>query len=128
MTDTVKTGTILIEDGTLLPKSLLLESEAYSIGWTSVSNVRSEFEKALNQAGWTFFFMAGTIQATVFGFDKQKAVRTAVKRIIRDVESQNCNCLEITGVTMKSFLGMSYACVTGHSRHIQGNSVFQAAG
>ncbi len=23
---------------------------------------------------------------------------------------------------MKSFLGMSYACVTGHPRHIQGNS------
>ena len=124
MTDTVKTGTILIEDGTLLPKSLLLESEAYSIGWTSVSNVRSEFEKALNQAGWTFFFMAGTIEATVFGFDKQKAVRTAVKRIITNVESQKCNCLEITGVMMNSFLGMPYASVSAHSRHVQGSPVF----
>jgi hypothetical protein len=124
MTDTIKTGTILIEDGTLLPNSLLLESEAYSTGWTSVSNVRSEFEKAINQAGWTFFFMAGTIQATVFGFDKQKAVRTAVKRIITNVESQKCNCLEITGVMMKSFLGMPYACVSAHSRHVQGSPVF----
>jgi hypothetical protein len=124
MIDTIKTGTILIEDGTLLPDSLRLESEAYSTGWTSVSNVRSEFEKAINQAGWTFFFMAGTIQSTVFGFDKQKAVRTAVKRIITDVESQNCNCLEITGVTLKSFLGMPYACVSAHSRHVQGSPVF----
>ena len=124
MLDTIKTGTILIEDGTLLPESLRLESEAYSTGWTSVSNVRSEFEKTINQAGWTFFFMAGTIQSTVFGFDKQKAVRTAVKRIITDVEFQKCNCLEITGVTLKSFLGMPYACVTAHPRHVQGSPVF----
>jgi hypothetical protein len=124
MLDTIKTGTILIEDGTLLPKSLLLESEAYSAGWTSVSNVRSEFEKTINQAGWTFFFMAGKIQSTVFGFDKQKAVRTAVKRIITNVESQKCNCLEITGVMMDSFLGMPYACVSAHSRHVQGSPVF----
>ena len=124
MLDTIKAGTILIEDGTLLPKSLLLESQAYSTGWTSVSNVHSEFEKAINQAGWTFFFMAGTIQSTVFGFAKQKAVRTAVKRIITDVEFQKCNCLEITGVTLKSFLGVPYACVSAHSRHVQGSPVF----
>src|SRR5713226_4333036 len=124
MTDTIKTGTILIEDGTLLPKSLLLESQAYSTGWISVSNVRSEFEKAINQEGWTFFFMAGRIQATVFGFDKQKAVRTAVKRLITNVEGQNCNCLEITGVTTNSFLGMPYTCVSAHSRHVQGSPVF----
>jgi hypothetical protein len=124
MIDTIKTGTILIEDGTLLPESLRLESEAYSTGWTSVSNVRSDFEKAINQAGWTFFFMAHTIQSTVFGFDKQKAVRTAVKRIITNVELQNCNCLEITGVTLKSFLGMPDASVSAHSRHVQGSPVF----
>jgi hypothetical protein len=124
MTDTIKTGTILIEDGTLLPKSLLLESQAYSTGWTSVSNVRSEFEKAIHQAGWTFFFMAGKIQSTAFGFNQQKSVRTAVKRLIKNVESQKCNCLEITGVMMSSFLGMPYACVSAHSRHVQGSPVF----
>lgn len=124
MIDTIKTGTILIEDGTLLPESLRLESEAYSTVWTSVSNVRSEFDKAIIQAGWTFFFMAGTIQANVFGFDEQKAVHTAVKRIITNVELQNCNCLEITEVTLKSFLGMPYACVSAHPRHVQGSSVF----
>jgi hypothetical protein len=124
MIETIKTGTILIEDGTLLPDSLRLESEAYSTGWTSVSNIRSEFEKAITHAGWTFFFMAGTIQATVFGFDKEKAERTAVARIITNVESQECNCLEITGVLRKSFLGLPYTCVSAHPRHVQGSAVF----
>jgi hypothetical protein len=122
--DVIKSGTILIEDGATLPKTLLLESTPYSSGWTVVSNSRSDFEKDINLAGWTFFFLAGNIEATVFGFDKQKAVRTAVDRIITDVKAQDCNCLEITQVTMKSFLGFPYACVSAHSRHVQGGSVF----
>jgi hypothetical protein len=80
--DVIKSGTILIEDGVTLPKTLLLESTPYSSGWTVVSNSRSDFEKDINLAGWTFFFLAGNIEATVFGFDRQKAVRTAVDRII----------------------------------------------
>ena len=69
--------------------------------------------------------MAGKIQATVFGFDKQKA-HTAVERIIADVEAENCNCLEITEVRMESFLGFPYACVSAHSLRVQGNQVFGA--
>jgi hypothetical protein len=122
--ETIKPGTILIEDGTVLPQSLLLESAAYSTGWTSVSNLRSQFEKELIQSGWTFFFMANKLQATVFGFDRQKAVHAAVQRIIADVEFQKCNCLEITAVTLNSFFGVPYACVSAHSRHVQGNSIF----
>src|SRR6266478_4625952 len=125
MIDSIQMGTILIEQGTALPNAMLLSSEPYSSGWTTVTNGRTEFEKDISRAGWTFFFLAGTIRETVFGFNRQKAVHTAVERILANAKSQECNCLEITGVTMKSFLGMSYACVTGHSRHIQGNSVFQ---
>ena len=108
----------------ILPKTLLLQSTPYSSGWTVVTSSRSEFEKDINQAGWTLFFLAGHIEANVFGFDKQKAVRTAVDRIITDVKSQDCNCLEITQVKMKSFLGLPYACVSAHSRHVHGSAVF----
>jgi hypothetical protein len=60
----------------------------------------------------------------VFGFNREKAVHTAVDRLIENAKSQNCNCLEIGRVTMKSFLGLPFARVSAHSRHIQGNSVF----
>ena len=122
--DIIKTGTILIEDGTLLPQSLVLASEPYSRGWTTVSNSRSDFERNINQAGWTFFFLAGEMHATVFGFNTETAVHTAVERLIGNAKSQNCNCLEIGQVTMKSFLGLPFASVSAHSRHIQGGSVF----
>jgi hypothetical protein len=120
----MKAGTILIEIGTPLPQSLLLEGENYSSSWTSVSNFdRSELDAQITKAGWTFFYMAGKIKTTVFGFDKEKTLRTAVKRLITSARPQKCNCLEITQVVMKSFLRMPYVTVSAHSRHIQASPV-----
>ena len=102
----------------------MLASEPYSGGWTTVSNLRSDFERDISQAGWTFFFQAGEIHATVFGFNVEAAVRTAVERLIKNAKTLNCNCLEIGQVTMKSFLGLPFATVSAHSRHIQAGAVF----
>jgi hypothetical protein len=125
MTDAIKTGTILIERGASMPESLRLEGNSYSGGWRSVSNLGlNELDAAIHKAGWTFFFMAGEIKITAFGFDKERAVRRAVKRVITNVEAHKCNCVEITGVSAKSFLGMPYVNVSAHSRHIQESSAF----
>ena len=97
----------------------MLASEPYSTGWATVGNLRSDFERDISQAGWTFFFLAGAMQENVFGFNAETAVHTAVERLIGNAKSQNCNCLEIGEVKMKSFLGLPYASVSGHSRHIQ---------
>jgi hypothetical protein len=124
MMEAIKAGTILIRRGAILPHSLLLESKSYSSGWAEVTNIRSEFERAINLAGWTFFFLAGKIEATVFGFDKQRAVRTAIDRIMANTKSRDGNCLEISQVMMNSFLGLPYVSVSAHSRHIQQSMVF----
>jgi hypothetical protein len=125
MTDAIKTGTILIENDASMPNSLRLEGNSYSGGWRSVSNLDlNQLDVAIHKAGWTFFFMAGEIKITAFGFDKERAVRRAVKRVLTNVESHKCNCVEITGVSEKSFLGMPYVNVSAHSRHIQESSAF----
>ena len=124
MTDTITAGSILVEEGTHLPKSLLLQSESSSNGWAAVKDVRATFEKAIQQAGWTFFFMAGEIKTTVFGFDRQKALRAALKRLIAEVKSQHCNSIEITRVVGKSFLSVPYVSVSAHPRHLQKGMLF----
>ena len=125
MADAIQTGSILIEDGASMPDSLRLEGRPYSSGWRSVSNLGlNELDAAIHKAGWTFFFMAGEIKITSFGFDKDSAMRRAVRRVITDVESHKCNCVEITEVSAKSFLGMPYVNVSAHSRHIQEGSAF----
>jgi hypothetical protein len=125
MTDAIKTGTILIEGDATMPSSLVLEGKSYSGGWRSVSNLDlNGLDAAIHKAGWTFFFMAGEIKITAFGLDKDRAVRRAVKRVITNVEAHKCNCVEITEVAAKSFLGMPYVNVSAHSRHIQKSSAF----
>jgi hypothetical protein len=42
-----------------------------------------------------------------------------LRQIARKVEHQNFNCLEVTGIVAKRFLGVPYATVSAHSRHIQ---------
>jgi|SRR5579872_1676284 len=125
MPDTIKTGTILIETKALMPESVLLESKPYTSNWSSVGNLDlGALDTAVNKAGWTFFFMAGAIKITAFGMDGKSAVRRAVKRLITNVESHKCNCVEITDVSPKSFLGVPYVNVSAHSRHIQKSSTF----
>jgi hypothetical protein len=124
MTDTITAGSILVEEGTHLPSSLMLQSESSSNGWAATKDVGATFEKGIQGAGWTFFFMAGEITARVFGSDRQKALRTALKRLIADVKLQHCNSIEITQVTDHSFLRMPYVSVTAHARHLQKGMVF----
>src|SRR5260370_14033241 len=123
MTDAVKPGTIIIERGASMPESLRLEGNSFSSSWTSVSNLDlNELDMAINKAGWTFFFMAGEIKITAFGFDKERAVRRAIKQVITNVESHKCNCVEITEVSAKSFFGKRVVNVSAQSPHIQENS------
>ena len=73
-------GTILIESGTHLPQSFRLENESYPSAWKSMKSTLNsyELESELATTGWTFFYMAGEVRATAFGFDRQKAVHTAL--------------------------------------------------
>ena len=123
MSDTIKTGTILIKEGTLLPESLRFESESCAPGWRLVQNLDGyELGRKINEAGWTFFCLAGEIGATVFGFDEQKTLRRAVEQILANLESAEFNSLEIMRLASedsKRFLGVRYVTVSAQSRHIQ---------
>ncbi len=126
MTDTLTAGSILIEKHAHLPDAMRLQSEPDSSGWVPLNGTRPTFEKEVQEAGWTFFFMAGEIRATVFGFDQQKTLRTALQRLMTTVKSHNCNSIEITQVTAKSFLKVPYVSVAAHARHLQKGSTFTA--
>jgi hypothetical protein len=124
MAETINTGTILIKDGTFLPNALHFESEPCATGWRLVKNLDGYgLGRKIHEAGWTFFWLAGGLGATVFGFDGRKTVRRAVKRILANLKLGEFNSLEITRVASKRFLGLPYVCVSAQSRHIQENAV-----
>ena len=88
-------------------------------GWSVLRNVRSTLEAETGKAGWISFFMAGSIEKTSFGVDRQKTLGAALRRLAKHVKSQNCNSFEILHVTSKHFLGMSRVTVTAHARRLQ---------
>jgi len=120
MPDTIKSGTILIKDGTLLPADLLVEREMYAPSWKAVKSFDGfGLDQKINEANWSFFYLAGEITATVLGRDRSGTLRRAVKRVLAKQEGQKFNSLEITKVVSKRFLGIPFMSVTAHFRQIQ---------
>lgn len=118
--DRIKPGTILIREGAQLPESLGFDSEPCPIGWRLVKNLDGYgLNRKICNLGWTFLDTANVVQARVFGFDAQKALRRAVGRVLATLESEPFNCLEISRVAVKHFLGLPYVTVSAHPRHIQ---------
>jgi len=124
MTDAMTAGSILIDGRAYLPNSMRLQSKPDSSGWATLNGARPTFEKEVQEAGLTFFFMAGEIKATVIGFDRPKILRAALQRLIMNVKSHKCNAIEITQVTVKSFFKVPYVSVFAHARHLQKGLTF----
>ena len=103
MPDTIKTGTILIKEGKLLPEVLRFESGPWAPGWRLLQNLDGYgLDRKIHAAGWTFSWRAGEIGATVFGLDQQKTLRRAVEQIPANLESAEFNSLEIMRVTSEA--------------------------
>jgi hypothetical protein len=117
---------MLIEDGTTTPESLVLRTEPYSAGWSFILKSTShELGRHLESAGWTFFYMAGEIRSTAFGFKDQSRTARALTHAMEAAKLQNCNCLEIDQIRHRSFLGLPYTTLGAHARHIQRSRMFR---
>ena len=128
MLDTINTGTILIQEGTLLPTGLPVESDAFLPGWRAVRNLDGYgLGRKIDEADWNFFYLAGEIKATVVGREGVEALRRAVKQILAERTGQKFNSLEIAKVVSKRFLGVPYLKVFAHSRHVQEGMYLAAA-
>ncbi len=120
MADNNISGTVLIRENTVLPVDLGVGTELVFPGWRAVRNLDGyELGRTIQQANWNFFYLAGEIQAIALGRKGQKTGRQAVKRILRKLEGKQFNCLEITEIIEKRFLGFSFVSGTANSRHIQ---------
>jgi hypothetical protein len=119
MPTNVEVGSILIEEWAPMMQLLGLESESYSGNWSLVKVNGFALDRKIHAAGWNFFFMAGETKVMFLGALGAKKIQNALKRILVKVRRQNFNSLEVTGIVARRFLGVPYATVSAHSRHIQ---------
>ena len=122
----ITSGTILIEHNALHPNCFQVEEKSYPEAWVEIKHSlsRRALEKELSDTGWNFFYIAGAVRATAFGFDQSGATRRALRGVIAKARRFDCNSLEVDGVATHSFLGVPYVSVTAHRRHIQKGLVF----
>ncbi len=121
MTPLVQVGTVLIgEESPHMAEVLALQSEPYFGNW-SVLKVLDSFtlDRKVHAARWNFLFMADEVKSSFVGAIGESKIKEALRQIARKVKHQNFNCLEVTSIVAKRFLGVPYATVSAHSRHIQ---------
>ena len=120
MSEKLKTGTLLIEEGVVFPDSLRVESEPYSNGWRIVKGLDGYgLDRTMSRAGWTCFYMANEISASAVAFNGGKSLSKAVNQILTKLKLERFNSLEITHVATNRFLGLLQTTVSAHARHIQ---------
>src|SRR5689334_20412116 len=109
----IEAGTLLIKTDALRPECFHLAPGPYANSWAPVTRELSsrDLDTALAANGWTFFYQAGSIRATAFGFNSAGRTATALKRLTATATHEKCNCLQIDAVTSHSFLGIPYLTI-----------------
>jgi hypothetical protein len=112
-------GTILIRENTLLPFGLAIETAVVFPGWRTVRDLDGyELARTLQKTNWNFFCLAGEMQAITLGRNGPASTHRAVRQILRKLQGRQFNCLEITRITEKRFLGLPFVSIAANSRHI----------
>ena len=118
MPNQVQAGTMMVRQSAVL--ALGVESEIYSENWRSLGVLESSgLDRKVRAKGWNLFFMASEIRAVVPAWGGQNTLRRGVKRLLAQTRRQHFNCLEVSHILRKHFLGIPYVSIAAHSRHIQ---------
>ena len=115
-------GTVMIQEGVMLPDGFVLDSDRYTVGWRAVLKTDDfGLDRSLRSAGWHMFTIAGgSFKAMTLG-STTSGLRRSVIRLLALVRKEWFNSAEVTNITSGRFLGIPYTSVTVHARHIQQN-------
>jgi hypothetical protein len=117
----------MVQAGALMPDGVGVEAELFERGWKMIKYPASRrLDRNIRSAGWSFFFMAEKIAVTVYGFWGGQVSRRAVLQLLKQVKASGFNCLEITDISPKKFLGIPYVHVSAHPRHVQKGARLQS--
>lgn len=120
----LKIGSVLLQGGAFIPKSIWVEKETYCPGWQLITNLDGdELDRQIRDAHWNFMFVGGALHGISWGSWSGSAVRCALIRVLSKTKLTRLNGFEITGIHKRRFLGFPYISVAGHSRHLQKASV-----
>lgn len=126
MPDQIQTGTMMVYQSANL-QSFALEGTPYFRNWRSLGTAESSgLDCKVRGEGWSLFFMAGEIRALVPAWGGHETIRRGMTRLLAQTHLQHFNCLEVTGIRRKYFLGIPYLTISANPRHIQRGSQIES--
>ena len=124
MTPRIRTGTILIHGKTILPETLLMESERVSQGWILAKNLdRANLERTVRDTGGSCVSLRQEFNAAVWGFGEDMTARKALRQVLQQMGSVTFNCLEVLTVDITQILGLLYVRVSARAWRIRDRSL-----
>lgn len=112
-------GSVLIQEGVLLPDGFPLQSEPYTVGWRAVRTINGfGVDQKIRSAGWNMFTIAGEFKTTVWG-STINGSRRGLIRLLAMVRVRRFNSAEVKAISKGHFLGIPYTSVRVDARHIQ---------
>ena len=119
---------MLILDGIQMPEAFAVETRPSAASWSFLLHTTSVLlNQALENAGWTLFYMAGEIRARSFGFDNGSRTERTLGSLVAAVNRERFNCLEVVAITRGSSFGLPFTRIVAHARHIQRSCLLQDA-
>ena len=119
MPDQIQTGMMMVYQSANL-EPFALHAKPYFNSWRSLGTTESSgLDKKVRAEGWSLFFMAGEIRSLVPPWVGHNTLRRGLKRLLSQTHLQYFNCLEVTDIQRKYFLGIPYVCISANQRHIQ---------
>ncbi len=127
MRNQIQAGTMILHQSADID-TLDVESEPYCQNWRSLGTLdSSELDSKVRAKGWNLFFLAGEIRAVVPAWGGHNTLRRGVERLLAQTRLQHLNCLEVTHILRKYFLGIPYLSIAAHPRHLQEGSQIQSS-
>jgi hypothetical protein len=116
-------GAVLVQADTRLPASLSSAQRPFVPGWNLLRAWPVEsFERTLKESGWRFFVIGTPMSVNASGRSVEGVLKKLIDRIIRTVERRECNCFEITDISVTRALFFSSVRLDAQAHHVQKGS------
>lgn len=122
----LQNGAMMVREGFVMPNLAGIESRSYSKTWRTMTGMNNfTAEKSLRQADLHLFFLAGELRVLQPGWGLG-AIRRGIKRLLAMGRKSDTNCMEITQINPRRFLGLPYVAISAYRFHIQKGSMLFA--
>ena len=120
----MKSHTIFLRTGCILPDGLNLVQEQFSETWMSVADTTSTvLDEKIRAVGWHFMWLAETYSCSDVGNIATSAIDRAIAGALKRIQ-QKFNAAELESIKVSKYPGFKVVRANIHARHIQQHASF----